>query len=96
MAAAAGRVSRSMPSPGPPIQQHARSMTDDAAAGEDHFGIWRPNQSTVAFQRMEQECPDALSSYARCVIDRQNSGALTQGACEDEHRAVMSCFRSVR
>ena len=67
-----------------------------AADDEDHFGIWRPNQSTVAFQRMEQECPDVLSSYARCVIDRQNTGALTQGACEEEFQAVMSCFRSVR
>mmetsp|Transcript_25077 Transcript_25077/g.47968 ORF Transcript_25077/g.47968 Transcript_25077/m.47968 type:complete len:131 (-) Transcript_25077:400-792(-) len=64
--------------------------------GDDHFGVWQPNQTTVIFQRMEETCPDVMKTYARCVIDKQNGGALVQGACDESFQAVMNCFRSVR
>ena len=61
-----------------------------------NFGVWPPNQTTAIFSRMETKCPDVMQAYARCVIDKQNGGALVQGACEEQFRAVMACFRSVR
>ena len=72
-----------------------RPPSENNSAVDDNFG-WQPNQATVIFQRMEETCPDALKSYARCVIEKQNSGALVQGACEEPFQAVMNCFRSVR
>ncbi|KAL7529617.1 hypothetical protein ACHAWF_003051 [Thalassiosira exigua] len=63
---------------------------------DNHFGVWPPNQTTVIFQQMEKECPDALKAYARCVIEKQNGGVLVQGACKEKFQAVMNCFRSVR
>ena len=68
-----------------------------SALDDDHyFGVWPPNKMTVVYQRMQVECPDIIKAYARCVIDKQNSGALIQNACEDEFRRVRDCFRSVR
>lgn len=58
--------------------------------------IWKPNQTTTIFQRMESECPDVMTAYAQCVIEKQNTGALTQDACATQFHAVMDCFRSVR
>eukprot|EP00571_Detonula_confervacea_P015407 CAMPEP_0172305762 /NCGR_PEP_ID=MMETSP1058-20130122/6999_1 /TAXON_ID=83371 /ORGANISM="Detonula confervacea, Strain CCMP 353" /LENGTH=111 /DNA_ID=CAMNT_0013017467 /DNA_START=29 /DNA_END=364 /DNA_ORIENTATION=- len=74
------------------------SNNDDVVDDNDdnHFGVWQPNQTTVIFQRMEDKCPDIMKAYASCVVDKQNSGALVQGACEEKFRAVMDCFRSVR
>jgi len=69
----------------------ASAMDDD-----QYFGVWPPNKMTVVYQRMQVECPDIIKAYARCVIDKQNSGALIQNACEDEFRRVRDCFRSVR
>ena len=65
---------------------------DDKIAGI----IWHPNQTTKIFQKMENACPDAMKSYAQCVIDKQNSGALIRDACAVQFQAVMDCFRSVR
>ena len=67
-----------------------------SALDDDHFGVWPPNKMTVVYQRMQVECPDIIKAYARCVIDKQNSGALIQNACDDEFRRVRDCFRSVR
>lgn len=72
----------------------SKSVTSDD--NHNHFGVWQPNQTTIIFQRMEETCPDVMKSYARCVIDKQNNGALIQGACEEQFQAVMKCFRSVR
>lgn len=73
------------------------SNTQNSSDDDDHFfGVWQPNQTTVTFQRMEKKCPDVMKSYAKCVIDKQNSGALIQGACEEQFQAVMDCFRTVR
>lgn len=72
------------------------SCEDASALDDDHFGVWPPNKMTVVYQRMQVECPDIIKAYARCVIDKQNSGALIQNACEDEFRRVRDCFRSVR
>ena len=72
---------------------------DDASALDDndhYFGVGPPNKITVVYQRMQVQCPDVIKAYARCVIDKQNSGALIQNACEDEFRKVRDCFRSVR
>mmetsp|Transcript_37656 Transcript_37656/g.80408 ORF Transcript_37656/g.80408 Transcript_37656/m.80408 type:complete len:112 (+) Transcript_37656:14-349(+) len=76
-----------------------RSPFSDSTNGtcDDEFGAtWQPNQTTTLFRRMERTCPDVLKAYARCVVHKQNSGALFQGACEEQFRAVMDCFRSVR
>jgi hypothetical protein len=69
---------------------------NEVAPDDHHFGVWPPNQTTVIFQRMQVKCPDVIKEYARCVINKQNSGALIQGACDEQFRAVMDCFRSVR
>jgi hypothetical protein len=72
---------------------------DDASALDDndhYFGVGPPNKITVVYQRMQVQCPDVIKAYARCVIDKQNSGALIQNACEDEFHKVRDCFRSVR
>lgn len=45
---------------------------------------------------MELKCPNVLKEYAQCVINKQNDGALIQGACEDKFKMVMDCFKSVR
>ncbi|KAL9185540.1 hypothetical protein ACHAXT_003317 [Thalassiosira profunda] len=76
--------------------QTASLSTSEGSDDDDHYGVWPPNQTTVIFQRMEETCPDVLTAYAQCVTNKQNGGALTQGACEEEFRAVMGCFRSVR
>mmetsp|Transcript_13749 Transcript_13749/g.29107 ORF Transcript_13749/g.29107 Transcript_13749/m.29107 type:complete len:120 (+) Transcript_13749:95-454(+) len=68
---------------------------NDESIGDERYG-WQPNQTTVIFQRMEKNCPDVLKAYAKCVIEKQNSGALVQGACDEQFKAVMNCFRSVR
>lgn len=68
---------------------------NDESIGDEHYG-WQPNQTTVIFQRMEKNCPDVLKAYAKCVIEKQNSGALVQGACDEQFQVVMNCFRSVR
>merc|ERR1719291_366038 len=76
-----------------------RPMSSGSASSDDeenYYGVWRPNRTTVAFERMERTCPSELEAYARCVIDKQNAGALTLGACEEQFREVMNCFRSVR
>mmetsp|Transcript_4569 Transcript_4569/g.10027 ORF Transcript_4569/g.10027 Transcript_4569/m.10027 type:complete len:127 (+) Transcript_4569:167-547(+) len=72
------------------------ATTTTGGDGDDHFGVWQPNQTTVILQRMEETCPDVMKTYARCVIDKQNGGALVQGACDESFQAVMNCFRSVR
>ena len=69
---------------------------NEVAPDDHHFGVWPPNQTTVIFQRMQGKCTDVIKEYARCVINKQNSGALIQGACDEQFRAVMDCFRSVR
>ncbi len=69
---------------------------NEVAPDDHHFGVWPPNQTTVIFQRMQIKCPDVIRAYARCVINKQNSGALINGACDEQFRAVMDCFRSVR
>mmetsp|Transcript_42906 Transcript_42906/g.73189 ORF Transcript_42906/g.73189 Transcript_42906/m.73189 type:complete len:141 (+) Transcript_42906:237-659(+) len=74
----------------------SNDCTTGDGGGEDYFGIWQPNQTTVLFQRMEQSCPDVMQAYAKCVIHKQNSGALVKDACGKEFQAVMDCFRSVR
>ena len=58
--------------------------------------IWAPNQTTVVFQRMEETCPEVITAYARCVIEKQNNGVLVRGACEEQFQAVMRCFRASR
>ena len=63
---------------------------------ENNFGIWKPNQITTIYQAMELKCPDVLKEYAQCVINKQNEGALVQGACEEQFMEVMDCFKSVR
>lgn len=87
------------------VSTHRSHFTSDSnddscevasALDDDHFGIWPPNKMTIVYQRMQVECPDVIKAYARCVIDKQNSGALIQNACEDEFRRVRDCFRSVR
>ena len=45
---------------------------------------------------MEVKCPDVIKEYAQCVINKQNDGALVQGACEEQFMEVMDCFKSVR
>ena len=45
---------------------------------------------------MESICPDAMKAYAQCVIEKQNEGALTKGACDESFKKVMDCFRNVR
>ena len=69
---------------------------DKVAPDDHHLGVWPPNQTTVIFQRMQVKCPDVIKAYARCVIDKQNNGALIRGACDEQFRAVIDCFRSVR
>jgi hypothetical protein len=73
--------------------EDASTALDD---NDHYFGVWPPNKMTVVYQRMQVKCPDIIKAYARCVIDKQNSGALIQNACEDEFRKVRDCFRSVR
>ena len=63
---------------------------------ENNFNIWKPNQLTTIYQAMEIKCPNLLKEYATCVINKQNEGALVQGACEEQFRMVMDCFKSVR
>ncbi|KAL7433738.1 hypothetical protein ACHAXH_007352 [Discostella pseudostelligera] len=80
---------------------HDNNGTIAANDDQDHNdtiaeSIWQPNQTTTIFQKMETTCPDAMKAYAQCVINKQNSGALTQDACAVQFRAVMECFRSVR
>ncbi len=72
-----------------------RSPASANESSEEHYG-WQPNQTTVIFQRMEKTCPDVMKAYAKCVIEKQNSGALVQGACDEQFQRVMNCFRSVR
>jgi hypothetical protein len=74
-------------------QHHKFSSSND---GDPSFGVWQPNQITTIFQRMEATCPDALNAYARCIIEKQNNGALVQGACEESFERVMECFKNVR
>lgn len=62
----------------------------------DNFGMWKPNQITTIFREMEISCPDVMRAYAQCVVEKQNSGALIQGACDVQFTAVMDCFRSAR
>ena len=76
-----------------------KSSFSSATTSDDddhHFGVWQPNQTTVIFQRMEETCPDVLTAYAQCVTEKQNGGALIEGACEENFQAVMNCFKSVR
>ena len=78
----------------PTIKQsisHFSSLNDD-----DPTGVYQPNQTTLIFQRMEQQCPQELKAYAQCVIEKQNNGALVKGACEESFGRVMDCFRRVR
>ena len=72
---------------------HFSTTTSDL---ENNFGIWQPNQITTIYQTMEKQCPDVLKEYAQCVINKQNEGALVQGACEEKFMNVMDCFKSVR
>jgi len=72
---------------------HFSTSTSDL---ENNFGIWKPNQLTTIYQAMELKCPNVLKEYAQCVINKQNDGALIQGACEDKFKMVMDCFKSVR
>ena len=59
--------------------------------------VWsQPNQTTLIYQRMEMKCPQVMTEYAKCVINKQNEGALIRGACEEKFIAVMDCFKSVR
>lgn len=82
-----------------PIRQLAPlippSRTVSSSSDPTH-GIWQPNQTTRIFQQMESICPDAMKAYAQCVIEKQNEGALTKGACDESFKKVMDCFRSVR
>ena len=82
-----------------PFTSNSRDNGDDdneVAPDDHHFGVWPPNQTTVIFQRMQVTCPDVIKAYSSCVVNKQNSGALIQGACDEQFRAVMDCFRSVR
>ena len=82
-----------------PFTSNSRDDGDDdneVAPDDHHFGVWPPNQTTVIFQRMQVTCPDVIKAYSSCVVNKQNSGALIQGACDEQFRAVMDCFRSVR
>ena len=72
---------------------HFSTSTSDL---ENNFGIWKPNQITTIYQTMELKCPNVLKEYAQCVINKQNDGALVQGACEEKFMNVMDCFKSVR
>ena len=45
---------------------------------------------------MEMKCPQVMTEYAKCVINKQNEGALIKGACDEKFIAVMDCFKSVR
>ena len=45
---------------------------------------------------MELKCPNVIKEYATCVIKKQNDGVLVQGACDEQFRMVMDCFKSVR
>lgn len=59
--------------------------------------VWsQPNQTTLIYQRMEMKCPQVMTEYAKCVINKQNEGALIRGACDEKFIAVMDCFKSVR
>ncbi|KAL3799789.1 hypothetical protein HJC23_010439 [Cyclotella cryptica] len=89
-------ITRLNPSSGivSPTQQQTYSTSNDD--GEPSFGAWQPNQLTMIFQRMEATCPDDLKAYARCVVEKQNKGALVQGACEESFQRVMDCYRTVR
>jgi hypothetical protein len=87
------------------VKQTASSFTRQSAPStqafsttkdNETFGVWQPNQTTQIFQRMEETCPGELKAYAQCVIEKQNSGALVKGACEESFLKVMDCFRSVR
>lgn len=74
-------------------QQHEFSSSNNS---DPFLGVWQPNQITMIFQRMEATCPDALNAYARCIIEKQNNGALVEGACEESFKRVMECFKIVR
>lgn len=46
---------------------------------------------------MQQTCPDAIRSYAACVMAANESDEeLKQGSCATEFEAVKDCFRTVR
>ena len=72
---------------------HHFSTTSDL---ENNFNIWSPNQLTTIYQKMELKCPNVIKEYATCVIKKQNDGVLVQGACDEQFRMVMDCFKSVR
>ncbi len=55
-----------------------------------------PNRLTSAFNKMKEECPDAIRLYATCVTNHHKLGSLEKDCCADEFKAVKDCFRSIR
>ena len=69
-----------------------------------------PNRFTQAFAQMKEVCPNHISSYASCVMARNNadtgssssayggtpSTTLSKDSCAPEFRKVKECFRQVR
>ena len=81
----------------PGISQKSPFSSESDTDFHNNSSVWaQPNQTTVIYQKMEMKCPEIMTDYAKCVINKQNEGALIQGACEKEFIAVMDCFKSVR
>mmetsp|Transcript_58938 Transcript_58938/g.144170 ORF Transcript_58938/g.144170 Transcript_58938/m.144170 type:complete len:101 (+) Transcript_58938:495-797(+) len=57
-----------------------------------------PNRFTASFTQMKEVCPDAIKTYANCVLDTDQSSPLgvTKHSCSKEFMHVKDCFRKVR
>ena len=79
------------------IQKSTFTSSSDSDTNSPTSVVWsQPNQTTLIYQRMEMKCPQVMTEYAKCVINKQNEGALIRGACDEKFIAVMDCFKSVR
>jgi hypothetical protein len=65
-------------------------------------GQQQPNRFTQSFSRMKEVCPNAIKTYASCVLDAEDAtgrdgGAMTtKHSCSKEFRSVKECFKKVR
>ena len=59
-------------------------------------GQQQANRLTRIFHQMQRLCPTQIKSYAKCVIETENTEAVNKGACEREFALVKECFRRAR
>jgi hypothetical protein len=73
------------------------SSSTTASGAAPDFRQQTPNRLTRHFQAMKEEiCPDAIRSYARCVVNANEEGTLSKGSCQKEFDAVKDCFKTAR